>query len=114
MIYRTEVRDRAVFEQAIDENILLCEINATLKNMEIYLKKDDKSSCPVIEMDFMMDIIQDKELESPFVYINFHGNWESHLLYDIVRDIICDIFYDVPETFVDCGDIVSIEYEVED
>lgn len=114
MIYRTEVRDRAVFEQAIDENILLCEINATLKNMEIYLKKDDKSSCPVIEMDFMMDIIQDKELESPFVYINFHGNWESYLLYDIVRDIICDIFYDVPETFVDYGDIVSIEYEVED
>ena len=114
MIYRTEIRDKVVCEQAIAEGELCDKINCALRSGKFLLDKNDDSSFAVVDLDFMMDVIQDREPESPFVYINFHGNWESHLLYDIVRDIICDIFYDVPETFVDYGDIVSIEYEVED
>ena len=121
MIYRTEIRDKVVCEQAIEEKELCSRINRALKKGKFLLDKNDESSFATVDFDFVVSLLTGKDVDSIFVYQYILNNTEepesyvlvTYLLEDIVRDTIFDIFDDIPETFVDYGDITSIEYEVE-
>ena len=121
MIYRTEVRSKVVCEQAIAEEELCDKINCALKSGKFLLDKNDESSFAAADLDFVISLLTDEKVDSIYIYQYTLNNTEepesyvitTYLLEDIVRNIVFDIFDDIPETFVDYGEISLIEYEVE-
>ena len=121
MIYRTEIRDKVVCEQAIAEEELCSRINRALKKGKFLLDKNDENSFATVDLDFVVSLLTDGEVDLIYIHQYVLNNTEepesyvlvTYLLEDIVRDTIFDIFDDIPETFVDYCDITSIEYEVE-
>lgn len=112
MIFRTEIRDAVRYEAEIDEDKIVDEINDILSHC-YFLDKEDFNSHPQVNIDFIMKILDEKEIEEIFIYTqdSFTSDWYTYLLEDVVRGLINDYFGEVPHEMVDCGDLVFVEYE---
>ena len=112
MIFRTEIRNAVRYESEIDEDKIVDEINDVLSRY-YFLDKEDFNSHPQVNIDFIMKVLDEKEIEETFIYTqdSFISDWYAYLLEDVVRRLINDYFCEVHREMVDCGDLVFVEYE---